>query len=85
MTLKIYNNLKQNGERMMRRISPCFLLMVVFAPALLAGYSDGFITTGEYEYGVEWFSGSLVVNGGGQTKSGQGITVSLRCNPLQYL
>jgi len=50
---------------MMRRIIPCFFLMIVFAPSLFAGYSDGFITSGEYEYGVDWTSGSLVVNGGG--------------------
>jgi len=49
----------------MRRIIPCFFLMIVFAPSLFAGYSDGFITSGEYEYGVDWTSGSLVVNGGG--------------------
>jgi len=32
-----------------------------------AGYSDGYITTGEYEYGIRWYSNTppLIVNGGG--------------------
>ncbi len=44
----------------------CFLF-ACWAPNLLAGYTDGFITAGEYEYAVTWrsFNPPLIVNGGG--------------------
>ncbi len=51
----------------MKRIVPYLLLIAVCASVSLADYSDGFITAGEYEYGVEWFSYDppLIVEGGG--------------------
>jgi hypothetical protein len=51
---------------MIKRIAISFLLAVC-TPMLLAGYSDGFITAGEYEYGVTWrsYETPLVVDGGG--------------------
>jgi hypothetical protein len=67
MTPKMYNNFKQNGESMMKRIVSFLIFALCFSTgyAGYAGYSDGFITAGEYEYGVDWLSGLLVVNGGG--------------------
>lgn len=52
---------------MMKRIVPLFLVMIVCASISFGGYSDGFITAGEYEYGVDWFSNNppLIVDGGG--------------------
>jgi hypothetical protein len=51
---------------MMKRFTMCFLL-VSCTPLLFAGYTDGFITAGEYEYGVTWrsFNSPLIVDGGG--------------------
>lgn len=51
----------------MKRLFLILAGLGVCVSASLAGYSDGFITTGEYEYGVRWFSNSppLVVEGGG--------------------
>ncbi len=50
----------------MKRIAP-LLLLGCCIPAVFAGYSDGFITAGEYEYGVTWRSYQipLIVDGGG--------------------
>jgi hypothetical protein len=43
------------------------MLLAFCVPMVLAGYSDGFITAGEYEYGVRWSTSisPLVVDGGG--------------------
>jgi len=48
----------------MKRTIP-LLLFVACLPVVYAGYDDGLISTGEYEWYVEWFSDTLVVNGGG--------------------
>ncbi len=42
------------------------LLFALCLPMAYAGYTDGLISAGEYEYGVDWLSGLLVVNGGEQ-------------------
>ena len=54
---------------MMKRMIPILLWLAIYSSLSLADYSDGFITAGEYEYGVEWFSNDppLIVEGGGQT------------------
>jgi hypothetical protein len=51
----------------MKRIVPYLLLIAVCASVSLADYSDGFITAGEYEYGVDWnsYDPPLIVDGGG--------------------
>ncbi len=51
---------------MMKRVVPILIGLVCVSVAL-AGYDDGIISTGEYEYGVEWFTDSppLIVEGGG--------------------
>jgi hypothetical protein len=44
------------------------MLLLLFGCCLSmtqAGYDDGLISAGEYEYGVDWLSGTLVVDGGG--------------------
>ena len=50
----------------MRRIAP-LLLLACCTQVMFAGYSDGFITAGEYEFGVTWrtFDPPLIVDGGG--------------------
>ncbi|HPD48778.1 MAG TPA: hypothetical protein P5279_18205, partial [Anaerohalosphaeraceae bacterium] len=43
-------------------------MLMLFACCLCpvyAGYDDGLISAGEYEWGVEVFGGTLVVDGGG--------------------
>jgi hypothetical protein len=50
---------------MMKMITGSLVVLLIFSPLVYAGYSDGLISAGEYESGVEWFSGTLVVNGGG--------------------
>ena len=52
---------------MMKRVIPFLLGLAICAAICLADYSDGFITAGEYEYGVDWFSNNppLIVDGGG--------------------
>ena len=52
---------------MMKRIVPFLLGFMVCSTLSLADYSDGFITAGEYEYGVEWnsYDPPLIVEGGG--------------------
>lgn len=44
-----------------------FILVCISVAISLADYSDGYITAGEYEYGVRWFSNNppLIVEGGG--------------------
>jgi hypothetical protein len=49
---------------MMKRIV-LFVLFTFCVSMAYAGYSDGLISAGEYEYGVNWLSGLLVVDGGG--------------------
>ena len=51
----------------MKRMIPFLLGFMVCSALSLADYSDGFITAGEYEYGVDWFSYNppLIVEGGG--------------------
>jgi hypothetical protein len=51
---------------MMKRMI-LLLLFVCCLSITQAGYDDGLISAGEYEYGVNWLSGTLVVNGGGRT------------------
>jgi hypothetical protein len=49
---------------MMKKIG--FYLIFAFCfPIVHAGYADGLISAGEYEWFAEWFNGTLVVNGGG--------------------
>jgi len=50
----------------MKRIVLC-LSLTVCLPTTFAGYNDGFITAGEYEFGVIWRSCQipLIVDGGG--------------------
>ena len=51
---------------MMKRIVPFLLGFMVCSSLSLADYSDGFITAGEYEYGVRLFNHDvLIVEGGG--------------------
>ena len=50
----------------MKRIVPFLLGFMVCSSLSLADYSDGFITAGEYEYGVRLFNHDvLIVEGGG--------------------
>jgi hypothetical protein len=49
---------------MMKRVIPLVLFASCFS-VTQAGYDDGLISAGEYEPYVEWFSGTLVVEGGG--------------------
>jgi len=49
---------------MMKRTVP-LLLFACCLPVVYAGYDDGLISGGEYEWGVDWLSGTLVVNVGG--------------------
>lgn len=51
---------------MMKKCFPLLYVFVLCVSVSLAGYSDGYISTGEYEYGVEIFHhNTLVVDGGG--------------------
>jgi hypothetical protein len=52
---------------MMKRLMPTLFGFLICMSVSFAGYSDGFITAGEYEYGVEWFTDNppLIVEGGG--------------------
>lgn len=45
------------------------LLLQCLSVYSFADYSDGWITTGEYEFGVIWINNNLplIVEGGGQT------------------
>lgn len=51
----------------MKRMVPLLLVICVSVSFTFADYSDGFITEGEYEGGVEWFTADppLIVDGGG--------------------
>jgi hypothetical protein len=51
---------------MMKRVLP-FLGLVFWVSVSFAGYSDGFITTGEYEGFVNWtsYNPPLIIEGGG--------------------
>jgi hypothetical protein len=49
---------------MVRRVIPLMLFACCLS-VTHAGFDDGLISAGEYEWYVEWFSGTLVVNGGG--------------------
>ena len=51
---------------MMRRIMSC-VLFAFCLPMTFAGYNDGFITAGEYEFMVTWrsYDPPLIVDGGG--------------------
>lgn len=48
----------------MKTVIPILIVACCF-PLAYAGYADGLIGPGEYEYMVEWGSGLLKVNGGG--------------------
>ena len=52
---------------MVKRIVTSLLVIMACSALSFADYTDGFITAGEYEYGVEWFSYNppLIVAGGG--------------------
>mgnify|MGYP000698694945 CR=1 FL=1 len=52
---------------MMKRTALFLFGFVICSSLSFADYSDGFITAGEYEYFVEWFSYDppLIVEGGG--------------------
>lgn len=51
---------------MMKRIVLCLLFIAICVSASFAGYDDGYITAGEYEYAVEIFGdNTLIVEGGG--------------------
>ncbi|MEJ5260520.1 MAG: hypothetical protein WHS88_10050 [Anaerohalosphaeraceae bacterium] len=49
----------------MKKIIPFLFLISCCSIIIYAGYEDGLIGPGEYEYEVEWGSGLLVVDGGG--------------------
>ncbi len=72
----------------MKRIAP-LLLLGCCIPAVFAGYSDGFITAGEYEYGVVWrnYQIPLIVDGGGaldiQVRDYGRLIVKSTSTPLQ--
>jgi len=42
------------------------LLVLSCIATLRGGYDDGLISAGEYEWHVDWLSGTLIVNGGGR-------------------
>jgi hypothetical protein len=73
---------------MMRRIALCLLLAYCLSTSF-AGYSDGFITAGEYEYGVTWrtYDPPLIVDGGGALDISVGengrLIVKSTSTPLQ--
>ena len=48
----------------MKRTVP-LLLFACCVPFVYAGYDDGLISAGEYEWAVDWLNGTLVVDGGG--------------------
>ena len=59
---------EHDNERMimMKRVLPCLLLITVCISVSIAGYDDGVISEGEYEYGVRIEnSDTLLVQGGG--------------------
>lgn len=64
---------------MMKRTVP-LLLFACCLPVVYAGYADGLISAGEYEWQVDWLVGTLVVDGGGQTGLKPGTSARLRCD-----
>lgn len=64
------------------------ILFFVCVSAGFAGYSDGFITAGEYEYGVRWsnYKIPLIVDGGGadeiSVRDNGRLIVKLTSTPL---
>ncbi|NLW84750.1 MAG: PEP-CTERM sorting domain-containing protein [Phycisphaerae bacterium] len=72
---------------MMKSITLCLLFSFYLSTAL-AGYSDGFITEGEYEFGVTWrsYNPPLVVDGGGadiiEVRDSGRLIVKSTSNPL---
>ena len=58
---------KHNGVKIMKKLSVLLLFLCVLVASSFAGYSDGFITAGEYEYGIIWDNNNrpLIVDGGG--------------------
>ena len=72
---------------MMRRLI-VFLLFASCLPIAHAGYADGLISAGEYEYGIDWVSGLLVVNGGGadmiEVRNSACLEVYSTSTPLGY-
>ena len=54
---------------MKKSVFPYFLVLCILVSTSFADYSDGWITEGEYEGGVEWFTTDppLIVDGGGQS------------------
>jgi hypothetical protein len=58
----VYNILVILRRRMMKRM---LLLFACCLCPVYAGYDDGLISAGEYEWGVDLFGGTLVVDGGG--------------------
>jgi len=57
---------------------PTLFGVLFYVSVSFAGYSDGFITAGEYEFGVTWRSNDppLIVNGGGRTTYPSETTVA---------
>ncbi len=51
----------------MKRLWLILLGICLFVTTSNAGYLDGYITAGEYEYGVRWsgYDPPLIVDGGG--------------------
>jgi hypothetical protein len=49
---------------MMKR-TVCLVLFACCLSVTQAGYDDGLISAGEYEWAVDWRSGALVIDGGG--------------------
>jgi hypothetical protein len=58
-----HSELKRMEKLIMKRMAMFF----VCVSSGFAGYSDGFITAGEYEYAVRWSNSQipLIVDGGG--------------------
>ena len=52
---------------MMKNMLPFLTGLIICASVSLAAYKDGFITSGEYEYGVRWYTNDppLIIDGGG--------------------
>ena len=74
---------------------PCLLVLLLFCVCLpesfaLTVYDDGFITEGEYAYGVQWFSDDppLIVAGGGadiiEVREDGRLEVQYTSTPLQW-
>ncbi len=69
---------------MMKRTALFLFGFVIYSALCLADYSDGFITAGEYEYGVQLFNHDvLIVEGGGLTLLRQEISAKSKYAILQ--